>query len=698
MTSTPVSNLARAQQGPPVLLSKTAKLWTAVIGMLMVAFHWHLISRMGQIAIKQPDWSHILIIPLISVYYIHLNRQQLMATERKLYPPGFAFICFGIVGYILGVYPLMNDMVQGYSMILTLFGIVLMLMGPGPMRVLWFPIAFLVFAIKISGGIWAVIASKMQAIAAFGAYITLKMTHPISDIDAELRGSTIDLFIRGATEPTALNVAEACAGMRMLMAFLALGAALAFIFPRTWWQRLIMVALAAPIAIFVNVMRVAVLGWVHLIDPELAKNDSHLLIGMFMLIPAAGLLMLVGWCLDKIVIKEGKADAPAPPIPFDSDPQQVTWERKPFFIGTAIAAGIVILFTGLSYVIFFGINQIEFAAIGKLPPYGVQLGLFLICLIVTSAAAGLGWVKFMAKHGPKLEKAARFSFTVGIACGMLTVGLIVKASVIQATGMVLTKDAVPLRHQLAFEFPDQAGDWQLLHDDPKLPKSIEDELGTKKYFNRWYIDNAAGFNTENVKASTVETDMGEQLNGWSGINTPGGLAKVHIAYYTGMLDTAPHVPDKCWLVAGQELVYRGQHTLKLARSDYAPDPDHEGLVLAKSHGFNEIVRLPSDEIEAIIFTGMNDAGQKTTALYFFLANGKAVASNKNVRFNFSLEDKYTYYCKVEVMFPGVNDPDMVVKHAEDLLSDLMPEVMACLPDWTEVQAGQYPTPADNTDK
>jgi hypothetical protein len=178
--------------------------------------------------------------------------------------------------------------------------------------------------------------------------------------------------------------------------------------------------------------------------------------------------------------------------------------------------------------------------------------------------------------------------------------------------------------------------------------------------------------------------------GWEGFDQPGDLAKVHVTYYTGMLDTIPHVPNKCWVVAGQREAYSQTHTIKLDRYDYRPDPNHPGMVLAESTGFNKTVRLPSDEIEATIFTGETFDGHRTTALYFFIANGNAIASNHQVRFSFNMKDRYSYYCKVELLFPGVTDPQEVEKHATKLLSDLMPEVMACLPDWTEVQAGTYP--------
>lgn len=681
MTSTPVSNLAQAHS-QPTLISKTGKLWVFVIGALIIAFHWHLLSRMVRIAIGDPDWSHMLIIPFISIYYIHLNRQKLMATPRRVSRWGLPFIVFGVIGYVLGIYPIRNDMAMGYSMILTIFGITLLLLGPGMMRVLWFPITFLVFAIKVSDAIWSIVASKMQTIAAYGAVMVLELTSFITGMHATLRGSTIDLDYGQLNPPDAMNVAEACAGMRMLMAFLALGVALAFLFPRSWWQRVIMIGLAAPIAIFVNLMRVAVLGWLHLIDPSLAHGDFHIFVGMLMLIPAAGLLMFVGWCLDKMVIVEGNKPKPSAPVGFEQDPDQLHVDPPSLVRGVIIGAIIMVLI-GASYVLL--LNKLTQGEVITWLSMGVNTGLLVSVGVLMLAGLFVAWRT--VKRGDPVQHVA---LSQGFIGGLLLVAILGQASVIQATGTALNKLPLPLRHGIALSFPDQAGDWELLHLDPKLPKDVEDTLGTDEYFNRYYVNNARDHYASSIDVVTEKNEPGGRLAGWDGVSERGALAKVHVAYYTGMLDTIPHVPDKCWLAAGSEMISREVHTIKLDRPDYQDDPDHPGMVLANSTGFDETVRLPTDEIEAVIFSGRDKTGRVTTALYFFLANGKAVASNHKVRFSFNMKDRYSYYCKVEVMFPGVTDPEAVKEHAAELLSDLLPEVMACLPDWTEVQSGRYP--------
>src|SRR5690606_15387371 len=142
-----------------------------------------------------------------------------------------------------------------------LFGLVLFMLGPSMMRVLWFPIAYLVFAVKIADSYWEAIAWKLQQIAAAGSTIVLQFISAILKVDVELRGSTIDLklILYDLLRSESLNVAQACSGRRMLMPFVALGVALAFLRDRAWWQRIVMVGMAVPIALAVNIGRVSTL-------------------------------------------------------------------------------------------------------------------------------------------------------------------------------------------------------------------------------------------------------------------------------------------------------------------------------------------------------------------------------------------------------------------------------------------------------
>lgn len=268
------------------------------------------------------NWSHALIVPFISLYFLYQHRERLLSTPVRTGWLGLGPLLIGIFIYALAIGPTAfspgdadrqaamalrafgNDTVKGYAMVLALFGLVWLMAGWRILAIAWFPIAYLVFAVKISDRIWESIAFKLQGIAAVASGIAINLFGPIIDLAANVSGNTIHLTHHGEPLNPGLNVAEACSGLRMLMTFIALGVAVAYLAERPWWARLVMVLLTVPIAVFVNVIRVTALGFIYPYDKELATGDFHLFVGMLMLIPALGLFLLVGWVLNQILIPE----------------------------------------------------------------------------------------------------------------------------------------------------------------------------------------------------------------------------------------------------------------------------------------------------------------------------------------------------------------------------------------------------------
>lgn len=212
---------------------------------------------------------------------------------------GVYILIWGLLFYQYGIYPGQNDMFKDYGMIITLFGVTLAAGGWPVMRVAWFPILFLVCAVPWSGLLYGRIAGPLQELAAKVAVVVLKLAQVAAD-DA---GTTIQILKQDGTR-RALNVAEACAGLRSLMTFVSVGAAYAFLSARPLWQKLLITVMAVPIAIFCNVVRVSGQGLLdYYVHQDLSQSFAHQFVGMLMLIPAFFLILLVGWLLDKLFVE-----------------------------------------------------------------------------------------------------------------------------------------------------------------------------------------------------------------------------------------------------------------------------------------------------------------------------------------------------------------------------------------------------------
>lgn len=297
------------QEGGADLLSRAAQPASLVkIGVLLAAFvvyFWNWILSQHLHSWGNHDWSHAYLVPVISLYLIWQRREELSRVGAATYWPGLAPMLLGLVSYPFFIVGVPNHMGQGYSMILTLFGMVLVLLGPGMMRHLFLPIAYLVFMVTIPELVMIKITFKLKQWAAEGGDVLLQ----ILGVNVTRKGTMLEIT-NSAGEKHPLDVADACSGMSMLIAFVALGAAVALVGCRFWWQRVVLVLLAAPIALLLNVLRIAVLGMLTLWDPNLATGEAHTLIGTLLLVPGFILYMSIVWALNKAVPELKNAAAP----------------------------------------------------------------------------------------------------------------------------------------------------------------------------------------------------------------------------------------------------------------------------------------------------------------------------------------------------------------------------------------------------
>jgi exosortase len=258
----------------------------------------------------EPNWGHSICVPLIGLYYLFVNREALLSAPRRTSWSGLVFMLGGLLIYGYGIWPGQNDFVKDFGMVVTLFGVVLMLCGWAVMKIAWFPIVFLICALPWPGLVYSWVAGPLQQLAADVAVYVLQFT----GVKAFAGGTKICIFGHGDVMRT-LNVAEACAGLRSLMTFISVAAAVAFLSSRPLWEKLIVVLSAIPIAIFCNVMRISGQGLLdHYVSQQLSENFAHEFVGLVMLIPAFLMILGVGWILDQMFVEETAEVAPAPTL------------------------------------------------------------------------------------------------------------------------------------------------------------------------------------------------------------------------------------------------------------------------------------------------------------------------------------------------------------------------------------------------
>lgn len=280
----------------------------AVLIAVFVGVFSDFFAKQVRFAISMPsDWGHTLVVPAVVGYFVWLRREELKAVAVRPCWWGLAPIALGVGWYSLCVFgprPLFHHNLMGAGVYLALFGVVLLLLGTAAMRWLWFPIAYLAaFSQTISEVLLNRVTFQLQDLAAAGAYLLLA----VLGLEVDRTGNTLTVWSEGVPHP--LNVAEACSGMRMLIAFLALGTYFAYVNLTITWQRIALVLCAVPVALAVNVLRVTSLGILSIFDANLAQGEFHHFIGVLWLLPGLAMFLGVVWLLRRMVVDEGDTGA-----------------------------------------------------------------------------------------------------------------------------------------------------------------------------------------------------------------------------------------------------------------------------------------------------------------------------------------------------------------------------------------------------
>ena len=278
-----------------------------IIGGLFGFLFRNEIDRIVHRWLTDSSWSHGFLIPLFSLYFIDRHKSKILNLQAKPNYLGLFFLVCGILFYPLNIVHLQYGYLRPLDMIAVLGAIVLFLGGWRLVKHTWLPIAFLVFAVPLPQRYYNALTIPMRQWAATVASGLLNL---VPDLEAAAKGVVIDVFYRGQALEPALDVAEACSGMRLLLAFLALGVAMAYLHARPLWQRIVLVASTIPTAILCNIVRVTVTGFIYiLIHPRYAQGIYHDMLGMAMLPLAFGIYGLLAMFMSNLFIDESKVAA-----------------------------------------------------------------------------------------------------------------------------------------------------------------------------------------------------------------------------------------------------------------------------------------------------------------------------------------------------------------------------------------------------
>jgi exosortase A len=236
-----------------------------LVGASAAFLHWDAIVAAVAIWISSPTYGYALLVPPVVAWLIWRPRAELRRIAPRPWPWGLILIAGAAlvakIGQIVSAL-----VVEQLALIALLQAATLTLLGPAVFRRLAFPLIYLYLAVPLGAGL---IPPLQEFTARFAVGLL-----DLLGVPARLDGLLIRL--PGAT----FHVAEACAGLRFLLASIAVGLLLAYLFLRGWWQRLLFLALSIVLPIVGNGLRAAgVVLAAHRGDASSAISVDHLSYG-----------------------------------------------------------------------------------------------------------------------------------------------------------------------------------------------------------------------------------------------------------------------------------------------------------------------------------------------------------------------------------------------------------------------------------
>jgi exosortase D (VPLPA-CTERM-specific) len=239
---------------------------------------------------EEPEYSHGWLVPFIALYLVSIRADLLRAVATGNSWAGVFLLGAGLLLFVFGELSALYVLVQ-YAFVVTLWGLTMVLVGPGGARALWPALVMLLFMVPLPRFIQWNLSNELQLISSeIGARLLRAMGFAVY-----LEGNVIDLGV------FKMQVVEACSGLRYLFPLMCFGLLCAVLYLGPAWQRWLVFLSSVPISILMNSFRIAMTGvLVNRFGTEAAEGFLHYFEGW--VIFAGCLLIMFGeiWLLARL--------------------------------------------------------------------------------------------------------------------------------------------------------------------------------------------------------------------------------------------------------------------------------------------------------------------------------------------------------------------------------------------------------------
>lgn len=195
------------------------------------------------------DYSHGFIVVPATLFFLYLRLETYPGTRYKLDWVGLSpILIYGVLRIWAGMQSI--DFLDQTAIFFWILSVVWFFYGWRAFLWALPSLCFLVFLFQLPWRADMLMRNYLQMFAAQSAAVILQLIgEPAIPIKNTIRLSTMEL-----------GVEAACSGLRFLMSFFAIAYATILLMRRPWWQNILIMAVAAPLALFVNALRIAITG------------------------------------------------------------------------------------------------------------------------------------------------------------------------------------------------------------------------------------------------------------------------------------------------------------------------------------------------------------------------------------------------------------------------------------------------------
>lgn len=287
--------------------------WLGGLWLAILLIHHRDAAAMADIWWNSSTYGHCLFVLPIAGWLVWQRAPEIAAIVPRAWWPGLLIVAAGAGGWLLGQAAGVG-IARHLGLVMMLQGAVVACLGPAVARGLLFPLCYLWFLVPAGD----VLVPPLQTITARMCMALLWLV----GVPARIEG----VFI---TIPNGYyEVAEACSGVKFLVAMIAYGALVANVCFRRVGRRLVFMAGAVAMPILANGVRAFGTIYVgHLTDGEVAGSFDHVVYGWFFFAFVLAATMALSWRFfdrgphDRWL--DAQALQPVPPLP--ERPARAAW-------------------------------------------------------------------------------------------------------------------------------------------------------------------------------------------------------------------------------------------------------------------------------------------------------------------------------------------------------------------------------------